>query len=53
MKNMPIKVGINGFGRICRAILKIVLENTNVEIVAINDIVDDINNISYLLTLPI
>ena len=45
---MPIKVGINGFGRIGRAILKIVLENTNVEIVAINDIVDDINNISYL-----
>ncbi len=35
-----IKVAINGFGRIGRAAFKILLENKNVEVVAINDLVE-------------
>ncbi len=34
---MPIKIAINGFGRIGRAALKIALEKENVEVVAVND----------------
>jgi len=37
---MTIKVGINGFGRIGRLVFRASLENPNVEVVAINDIVD-------------
>ncbi len=33
----PIKVGINGFGRIGRAVLRAALKNGNVEVVLIND----------------
>ncbi|MEK9978562.1 MAG: glyceraldehyde 3-phosphate dehydrogenase NAD-binding domain-containing protein, partial [Paracoccaceae bacterium] len=37
---MPVKLAINGFGRIGRNILRSVLENgrTDVEIIAINDL---------------
>ena len=34
----PIKIGINGFGRIGRKIARLALTNDNVEIVAINDL---------------
>ncbi|RLG43514.1 MAG: type I glyceraldehyde-3-phosphate dehydrogenase [Thermoproteota archaeon] len=37
---MPIKIGINGFGRIGRQIFKIGLKNPNLKFVAINDITD-------------
>jgi len=38
---MPIKIAINGFGRIGRAAFKIALENKNLEVVAINDLMDN------------
>jgi glyceraldehyde 3-phosphate dehydrogenase len=34
---MPIKVGINGFGRIGRIVFRILLEHPEVQVVAIND----------------
>ena len=37
---MPIKVGINGFGRIGRHVLRIGLQRSNLDFVAINDISD-------------
>lgn len=42
------RIAINGMGRIGRASLKIILENPELEIVAINDIAS-IDNIAYLL----
>ena len=35
---MTVKIGINGFGRIGRCMLRAAIENENVEIVAINDL---------------
>ena len=43
-----IRVGINGFGRIGRAFLKIAFERPEIEIVALNDL-GDIANMAYLL----
>jgi glyceraldehyde 3-phosphate dehydrogenase len=43
-----IKVGINGFGRIGRAFLKVALDRPELEIVAVNDI-GSIDNMAYLL----
>jgi len=43
-----MKVAINGFGRIGRPSLKIMLEKPDIEVVAINDL-SDINNLAYLL----
>ncbi|MEK9181822.1 MAG: glyceraldehyde 3-phosphate dehydrogenase NAD-binding domain-containing protein, partial [Patescibacteria group bacterium] len=43
-----IKVGINGFGRIGRAFLKIAWERPEIEIVAVNDL-SSIDNMAYLL----
>jgi glyceraldehyde 3-phosphate dehydrogenase len=38
---MPVRVGINGFGRIGRQSLKAIIERTeDIEVVAVNDIVD-------------
>ncbi len=37
---MAVKIGINGFGRIGRMVLRVVMNNSNVEIVGINDITD-------------
>ncbi len=37
---MPIKIGINGFGRIGRQVFKIGQRNQNLEFVAVNDIAD-------------
>lgn len=37
---MPIKVGINGFGRIGRHVLRIGLQRSNLQFVGINDITD-------------
>ncbi|MBI1833713.1 MAG: type I glyceraldehyde-3-phosphate dehydrogenase [Candidatus Andersenbacteria bacterium] len=45
---MPVKLAINGFGRIGRAAFKIALANPEVEVVAINDL-GDLTNLAYLL----
>ena len=37
---MPIKVGINGFGRIGRNILRASLGDPDIQIVAVNDVTD-------------
>lgn len=37
---MAIKVGINGFGRIGRLVFRAAMENSNMEIVAVNDLTD-------------
>src|SRR5437016_1543608 len=42
------KVGINGFGRIGRAFLKLALKRKELEVVAVNDL-GDIRNFAYLL----
>jgi len=43
-----LKVGINGFGRIGRAFLKIAWERPEIEIVAVNDL-GNVENMAYLL----
>jgi len=43
-----IKIGINGFGRIGRLVLRAAIKSNNIDIVAINDIVD-IDYILYML----
>ena len=45
---MPIKVAINGFGRIGRLVFRIMEEDKNFEVVAINDLTDS-EQLSYLL----
>jgi glyceraldehyde 3-phosphate dehydrogenase len=45
---MPIRIGINGFGRIGRLFYRIASENPNIEIVAVNDLVPA-DNLAYLL----
>ena len=46
---MTIRIGINGFGRIGRALFRILLENNCIDGVIINDINPDKNNIAYQL----
>ena len=43
-----IKIGINGFGRIGRMVLRLSLVRTDLEVIAINDLLD-INHLAYLL----
>lgn len=45
---MAVKVGINGFGRIGRNVLRAALHNRNIEIVAVNDLTDA-NMLAHLL----
>jgi glyceraldehyde 3-phosphate dehydrogenase len=45
---MPLKVGINGFGRIGRLVLRAAAKNPNVQFVGINDLVPS-DNLAYLL----
>ncbi|MGP1956647.1 MAG: type I glyceraldehyde-3-phosphate dehydrogenase [Arsenophonus sp. NC-PE1-MAG3] len=45
---MTIKVGINGFGRIGRIVFRAAQERKNIEIVAINDLLDP-NYMAYML----
>ncbi|MBX3363960.1 MAG: type I glyceraldehyde-3-phosphate dehydrogenase [Phycisphaeraceae bacterium] len=45
---MPIRIGINGFGRIGRLVYRIAAEDPNLEIVAVNDLVPA-DNLAYLL----
>ncbi len=44
-----MRVGINGFGRIGRAITRINLQKKAFDLVVVNDINPDMNNMSYLL----
>ncbi|MBD1262780.1 type I glyceraldehyde-3-phosphate dehydrogenase [Maribacter polysiphoniae] len=43
-----LKIGINGFGRIGRLVFRIAAKNDNVEVVAINDLLD-VDHLAYLL----
>ncbi len=45
---MAIKIGINGFGRIGRNVFKIALENSDIEVVGINDLTDN-KTLAHLL----
>ncbi|HEX5386768.1 MAG TPA: glyceraldehyde 3-phosphate dehydrogenase NAD-binding domain-containing protein [Gemmatimonadales bacterium] len=45
---MSTNVAINGLGRIGRAILKLVMDEPSLELVAVNDLVD-VENLAYLL----
>ncbi|KAJ2156144.1 glycerol-3-phosphate dehydrogenase [Coemansia sp. RSA 552] len=45
----PIKIGINGFGRIGRLILRMTFDNPDVEVVAINDPFMEVEYMSYML----
>jgi glyceraldehyde 3-phosphate dehydrogenase len=45
---MSTRVAINGLGRIGRAILKLVIEEPALELVAVNDLMD-VENLAYLL----
>lgn len=44
----PIKVGINGFGRIGRLVFRAAIKNPNIQFVGINDLVPP-DNLAYLL----
>jgi len=46
--SQPIKIAINGFGRIGRAAFKIALENPKLKVVAINDLADNLT-LAHLL----
>jgi glyceraldehyde 3-phosphate dehydrogenase len=48
METKTIKVGINGFGRIGRAFLKVAWDRPEIEIMAVNDL-GDVVNLAYLL----
>ena len=45
---MSIKVAINGVGRIGRAVLRLVIDEPSLELVAVNDLID-VENLAYLL----
>src|SRR4029079_18320958 len=45
---MSITVAINGLGRIGRAMLKLVLDEPGLELVAVNDLIE-VENLAYLL----
>ncbi|MBT8210410.1 MAG: type I glyceraldehyde-3-phosphate dehydrogenase, partial [Eudoraea sp.] len=43
-----IKIGINGFGRIGRLVFRASFDRDNIEVVAINDLLD-VDHLAYLL----
>lgn len=45
---MAIRVGINGFGRIGRFVMRLALERSDIEIVGINDLID-VDYMAYML----
>lgn len=45
---LPIRIGINGFGRIGRTVARLVLDDSRLALVNINDIADDVENLVYL-----
>ncbi|WP_108803390.1 type I glyceraldehyde-3-phosphate dehydrogenase [Aquimarina sp. Aq107] len=46
--NTPIRVAINGFGRIGRNLFRLLIDNSDIEVVAINDLADT-RTLSHLL----
>ncbi len=48
MTAKPLRVGINGFGRIGRTVTRIIAERNDLEISTINDIAEDVTNLAYL-----
>ncbi len=46
---MSVRVGINGLGRIGRAVLRQAVASDDLQVVAVNDINPDINNLAYLI----
>ncbi|AXT56297.1 type I glyceraldehyde-3-phosphate dehydrogenase [Aquimarina sp. AD1] len=46
--NIPIRVAINGFGRIGRNLFRLLINNSDIEVVAINDLADT-KTLSHLL----
>ncbi len=46
-RDEPLRIGLNGFGRIGRNVLRASLENDAVDIVAINDVMDN-DDMEYL-----
>ena len=44
-----LKIGINGFGRIGRAIFRNIAHFNDIQIVAINDLNPEIENMKYLM----
>ena len=44
-----MRIGINGFGRIGRAIYRVNNLNPNIDIVVVNDVNPDVENIFYTL----
>ena len=44
----PLRVGINGFGRIGRTVARIIAQRDDLEVAAINDIAEDVPNLAYL-----
>jgi glyceraldehyde 3-phosphate dehydrogenase len=46
---MSVKIGINGFGRIGRLVFRAALENSNVDVVGINDPFIDLEYMKYML----
>ena len=44
-----IKIGLNGFGRIGRALTRQILSSENLQLVAVNDLESDLGNLAYLL----
>jgi len=49
MLNNKIKLGINGFGRIGRALTRIISQDSRFELVAVNDVNPHFDNLAYLL----
>ena len=47
---MEVKLGINGFGRIGRLVMRASLEREDVEVLAINDPFIDVEYMKYMLT---
>lgn len=45
---MSVKIGINGFGRIGRLVLRIAEQRKDIEVVAVNDLLD-VEHLAYLL----
>ena len=46
---MPLRIGINGFGRMGRLTARVLFENPAVEIVHINDPAGDVTTLAHLL----
>ena len=45
---MPVKIGINGFGRIGRSVYRILSDRADIQVVAVNDLYDN-EQLAYLL----